>query len=170
MLRNTNTCTFRILLQLCNQNHLFSFTLLTVRILRLFSCETSEKCKEKTRYLFAYIPRHSPMTFCPHLSSDLWSGRSLELEKQSRIGNYISHHPRKRWHARAKVYGIWKMRVLWCRKWVFGKSRSIRWNTIFHTDQPSRRIKKIVFQEKVRALSEPNQQGSGIRGAVSWIA
>ena len=79
-----------------SRNHLFSFTLLAVRIRRQFSRETSEKCKEKTRYLFAYIHRHNPMTFWPCLSSDPWSARSLELTKPFRIGNYISHHPQER--------------------------------------------------------------------------
>ena len=96
MLRNTNTCTFRILLQLCNQNHLVSFTLFAVRIRRPLSRETYEKCKEKMRYLFVYTHRHNPMTFWPCLSSDPWSARSLELTKTFRIGNYISHHPQER--------------------------------------------------------------------------
>ena len=77
-------------------NHLVSFTLFAVRIRRPLSRETYEKCKEKTRYLFAYIHRHNPMTFWPCLSSDPWSARSLELTKPFRIGNYISHHPQER--------------------------------------------------------------------------
>lgn len=96
LISTNNIKKLKVHLSFGQRNHLFSFTLLAVRVRRQFSRETSEKCKEKMRYLFAYIPRHSPMTFCPHLSSDLWSARSLELTKPFRIGNYISHHPQER--------------------------------------------------------------------------